>query len=168
MSFRDGDQIWITASGSCFGNLGPDDFAVLDRNGQILSEKKPSKEWPLHLMMYRKPEIQSVIHTHGPYATAWSCLLEGEEEDCIPSYTPYLSMKLGRVKCIGYHRPGSEELFAAARQALDDGDGYLLKNHGAIVRGKDLFSAFYALEELEESARMAFMLRGTAAECIEV
>lgn len=168
MSFRDGDRIYITGSGTCFGRLEETDFAVLDLEGNHISGPKPSKEWPLHLMMYQKEGISAVIHTHGPYAAAWSCLLKDHFEDCIPGYTPYLRMKLGAVKCVEYHRPGSQQLFAAAAQAVDARDGYLLKNHGAIVRGKDLFSAFYALEELEESARLAVLLQDKNVDEIEV
>ena len=168
MSFRDGDQIYITGSGTCFGNLSSTDFAVLDLAGNHISGPKPSKEWPLHLMMYQKEGIAAVIHTHGPYAVAWSCLLRDAFEDCIPSYTPYLRMKLGAVKCVEYHKPGSEKLFAAVSDALDMRDGYLLKNHGAVVRGKDLFSAFYALEELEESARLAVLMLDKNVDAIEV
>ena len=40
-----------------------------------------------------------------------------------------------------------------------DSDGYLLKQHGAVVPGKSLMDAFFCLEELEESARIAWMLR---------
>lgn len=166
LSFRDKEAIYITGSGTCFGRLKPEDFTVLDMEGKHIGGQRPSKEWPLHLMMYQKEGIQAVIHTHGPYAVAWSCLANENEEDCIPAYTPYLGMKLGKIRSIGYYSPGSEELFQAVRERLDDRDGYLLKNHGAVVRGRDLFEVFYAIEELEESARTAFLLKDRKGERI--
>jgi 3-dehydro-4-phosphotetronate decarboxylase len=36
----------------------------------------------------------------------------------------------------------------------------LLANHGPVVAGKDLETAVYATEELEETARLYLMLRG--------
>ena len=64
MSFRHGDRIYITASGTCFGTVREEDFTVLAMDGTPVSERKPSKEWPLHLALYEKsPEVGAVIHT---------------------------------------------------------------------------------------------------------
>lgn len=167
MSFRDGDRIYVTGSGTCFGTLKKEKFAVLDLEGNHISGPKPSKEYPLHLSVYReKKETGAVIHTHSFYSTIWSCLKHENEQDCIPEYTPYLKMKLGSVGMIPYAKPGSEELFAAFRERIKDSDGYLLKNHGPVVGGKNLKDAFFALEELEESARVAWTLKDEAAERI--
>ena len=120
---------------------------------------KPSKEWPLHLALFQKSaDIGAVIHTHSLYSVLWSFLPAASEEDCIPAHTPYLKMKLGTVGLIPYEKPGSEELFAAFRQRLDKSDGFLLKQHGPVVPGKSIMDAFYSLEELEESARVAWEL----------
>ncbi|MGL6201514.1 MAG: class II aldolase/adducin family protein [Lachnospiraceae bacterium] len=160
MSFRHEDYIYITGSGTCFGTLTEESFAVIDRKGNHVSGLKPSKEYPLHLKLYEKSEeIEAVIHTHSFYATLWSCLEHEKEADCIPSYTPYLKMKLGTVGLIPYHKPGSHELFAAFGERIMNSDGYLLKNHGPVVGDLDLMAAFYALEELEESCRVAWELR---------
>lgn len=160
MSFRHGDRIYITGSGTCFGLLREDLFSVLDLSGTHLSGVKPSKEYPIHLALYSKTkEIQAVLHTHSIYATLWSCLPHAEESDCIPSYTPYLKMKCGTVGLIPYAKPGSKELFDAFKTRIYDSDGYLLANHGPVVGHKDILSAFYTLEELEESARVAWELR---------
>ena len=82
-----------------------------------------------------------------------------DETDVIPDHTPYLKMKLGKVGLVPYEKPGSQALFDAFEQRVMDSDGYLLKQHGAVVPGKSLMDAFFCLEELEESARIAWMLR---------
>ena len=75
ISVRHEDKIYISASGTCFGTLRPSDFAVMDIEGNLL-EKKASKEWPLHLAVYRhKPEVQGVIHTHSTYGVLWLSLI---------------------------------------------------------------------------------------------
>ena len=56
-------------------------------------------------------------------------------------------------------QPGSQALFDAFERCVDKSGGYLLKQHGAVVPGKNLMDAFYSLEELEESAKIAWMLR---------
>ncbi len=159
MSFCHEGRIYITASGSCFGTLGAEDFAAITMEGKPLGEQKPSKEWPLHLALYEKsPEIGAVLHTHSCYAVLWSFVPGLPEQDCIPDHTPYLKMKLGTVGTVPYEKPGSQALFDAFRQRVGKSDGFLLKNHGPVVPGRDMMDAFYCLEELEESARIAWEL----------
>lgn len=162
MSFMYDNKIYITASGTCFGALTEDSFAVMDLEGHSLNGKKPSKEYPLHLFLYKKEgsEVRAVIHVHSFYGTLWSCLNhEGSEDDVIPHYTPYLEMKVGKVRLIPYGKPGSEDLFGKFKERLGRENGYLLAHHGLIVGDKSLMSAFYAIEECEESAHIAWELR---------
>lgn len=154
--------IYISASGTCFGTLTAEDFAAVGQDGTILSAKKPSKELPLHRMLYQAyPAAGAVIHTHSTYSVLWSCTsyAAAHPASCIPPVTPYLDMKLGPVGLVPYARPGSEELFAAFGRALGQSRGFLLKRHGPVVPGKDVMDAFFCLEELEESARIAWELR---------
>lgn len=160
MSFRHNDTIYISGSGTCFGALSESSFSVVDLDGNHVSGIKPSKELPLHLMLYRKDDsIGAVLHTHSIYSVLWSCLEHKNISDCVPSYTPYLKMKLGTVGLVPYAKPGSKELFDLFEKNIDQSDGYLLQNHGAVVGDKDMMSAFFCLEELEESARVAWEFR---------
>ncbi|MFT4107688.1 MAG: class II aldolase/adducin family protein [Lacrimispora sp.] len=163
LSFRHDNYIYITGSNTCFGNLDSTSFGIVDMEGNYVSGIAPSKELPLHFMLYKRSDkVQAVIHTHSFYSILWSCLEHECEEDCIPAYTPYLKMKLGTVGLIPYAKPGSEELFDSFAARMDKSNGYLLRNHGPVVADKDLMSAFYCLEELEESARVAWELTGKA------
>lgn len=160
LSFLHDGKLYITASGSCFGRLTREDFSALAPDGRLLEGRKPSKELPLHQSFYGKdPAIQAVIHTHGPFATLWSCRHTEPGDEVLPEYTPYFKMKVGKAALVPYEKPGSPELFAAFRRCLDQGDAFFLKNHGAIVGGKSVMDAFYAMEELEESARIAVMIQ---------
>lgn len=161
ISFLHEGIIYISASGTCFGTLRPDDFAPVSMDGTSLTDKKPSKELPLHQILYTKnPEIQAVIHTHSPYSILWSFTdyAQNHSEDCIPPLTPYLKMKLGSVGLVPYEKPGSKELFQAVRERVEHSDGFLLKQHGPVVPGRSVMDAFYCLEEMEESARIAWEL----------
>lgn len=167
LSFRHEDKIYITGSGTCFGGLTKDDFSVTDMEGNHIHGIKPSKEIPLHKMLYDKDtSIQAVVHTHSFYSTLWSCLHHNNEHDIIPEYTPYLRMKVGTIGLVPYAHPGSSELFNYFEKKINDSDGYILQNHGPIVGDKDLMSTFYDLEELEESARIAWELRNENANLI--
>ncbi|WP_066456807.1 class II aldolase/adducin family protein [Anaerotruncus rubiinfantis] len=162
MSFLHEGTLYITGSGTCFGTLTPEDFSRVGlADGEHTGGIKPSKELPLHQHLYQKSDaVQAVIHTHSFYAALWSCLPHPNPLDVIPSHTPYLKMKLGTVGLIPYAKPGSQELFSLFAERVGLSDGYLLANHGPVVAGKNLMDAFFALEELEESAHIAWELRG--------
>lgn len=163
LSVRIGEDIYVTVTGSCFGSLTEADFTRVPPGAPTTpapGQKKPSRELPLHLALYDRDEtVGAVIHIHSTYATLWSCLPHPDEDDVIPSYTPYLRVKLGRVASVPYAEPGSEELFAAFRARAGKPNGYLLRNHGPIVAGKTLMDAYFSMEELEEAAKIAWMLK---------
>lgn len=167
ISFMQEGRIYISGTGTCFGRLSREDFSVIDLDGNHLDGVKPSKEYPLHLLFYKKnPKVKAVIHTHSFYAALWSCCCKEEGRNVVPSYTPYLRMKVGDIGMVEYAAPGSEELFRAFEKVLDGRRGYLLKNHGLIVGDSDPLAAFYGAEELEESARIAWeMYRMEGAGC---
>ena len=113
LSFRRGDIIYITCSGSCFGTLTEKDFTVVTLQGEPLDPTagKASKEFTLHQILYQNSDqIQAVIHTHSPATVLWSCLPHDNPRDVMPHITPYLDMKLGYVAEVPYAAPGSEEL----------------------------------------------------------
>ena len=161
LSFRVGDIVYITASGTCFGTLREEELVPIRLDGTMLGTRKPSKEWPLHLALYEKSNsIGAVIHTHSIYSVLWSFVDVPDVHDCVPAHTPYLKMKLGTVGFVPYEQPGSEALFSAFRACVGLSDGFLLRQHGPVVPGRNVMDAFYNLEELEESARIAWELRG--------
>ncbi len=67
----DNDQVIVTSSGKDYSTVKADDLVITDYEGKIVKgEKKPSSELPLHLAIYkRRPDVQSIIHTHAiwPY-----------------------------------------------------------------------------------------------------
>lgn len=168
LSFIQNGTLYITGGGTCFGRLRPEDFSAVELPAMKWTGPKPSKELPLHAAVYRHdPNVSAVIHIHSTYATLWSCLPHEKEADCVPQYTPYLKMKLGTVGLIPYAKPGSQELFDSFDAHIDASDGWLLRNHGLVVGGKDLMDAFACAEELEESCKVAWMLKNTGASILE-
>lgn len=168
ISFLHDGVIYISGSGTCFGMLKAEDFSLVRlSDGKHIKGIKPSKELPLHQSFYRKSDdIQAVIHTHSFYSVLWSCLQHENMEKLIPQYTPYLTMKLGRVGWIPYAKPGSQELFQTFEKNINECNGYLLANHGPVVGGRNLMDAFFCLEELEESAHIAWELKDEKAQLI--
>ena len=158
ISVRTEQGFVISPTNSCIGFLDRHDLSVLDKHGNLISGEKPSKEFQLHKAFYdKRPKDHAVIHLHSTYATAISCL-DLPESELIPTLTPYLSIRLGRIARVPYFAPGDNALAEAVRKVAASTAGVLMSNHGPIVSAVNLASAMYAIEELEESAKLALLL----------
>jgi len=78
----------------------------------------------------------------------------------LPAITAYGVMKLGKVKLLPYFMPGDPAMGQAIRGLAGKRSAVVLANHGPVVAGKDLEAAVYAIEELEETAKLALLTRG--------
>ncbi len=105
----------------------------------------------------------AVVHLHSTHATAVSCLPEIDPDDCIPPLTPYVVMRVGRVKLVPYVRPGDPAMGELIRALGGKYAAVLLANHGPVVSAKDVETAVFASEELEETAKLVLLLRGEKA-----
>lgn len=161
ISVRVEDEIRITPTGASLRKLAPEQIARVDLNGKSLDDNKPSKETPFHLAIYRqRPEARAVVHLHSTYSVMLSCLETLDEDEPIPPLTPYYFMRVAPLGVVPYFRPGSPALFAAVEQAALRHHCLLLRNHGAICCGASLSEAADRAEELEETAKLFFLLRG--------
>jgi ribulose-5-phosphate 4-epimerase/fuculose-1-phosphate aldolase len=161
MSAAVDDGILVTPTNSCLGFLDPAKISKITRDGHHISGDKPSKEVFLHKAFYEtRPQTGAVVHLHSTHATALSCLSDIDPDDCIPPLTPYVVMRVGHVKRLDYVRPGDEKAGDLIRALGGKYAAILLANHGPVVTGKDIVSAVYAAEELEETAKLLVMLRG--------
>jgi ribulose-5-phosphate 4-epimerase/fuculose-1-phosphate aldolase len=141
------------------GRLDPKQLSRLDENGRHIDGAAPTKEAWLHLAMYRsRPQDAAVVHLHSTYATALSCRTDRPAGDVLPALTPYVVMRVGRVALVPYGRPGDAALGEAVARLAPEHRALLLANHGPVVAGKDLDTAVAAAEELEETARLFFLL----------
>jgi ribulose-5-phosphate 4-epimerase/fuculose-1-phosphate aldolase len=156
-AYRDGYV--VTPTNSCIGFLAFDELSVLNKKGELIGGKPPSKEFLLHQTFYdQQPNVGSVIHLHSTYATAVSCLTPEDENDVIPAITPYLRMRLGPICRVPFYAPGAVELVQAVAERAANFKGVLMANHGPIVASDNLEKAMYAMEELEESAKLQLLL----------
>jgi 3-dehydro-4-phosphotetronate decarboxylase len=151
----------MTPTNSCLGRLDPATLSKVDAKGSLLSGDKQTKESFLHLSVYgQRPEAGAVVHLHSTHSVAVSCLADVDPQQPIPPITAYYVMKIGNLVLLPYYAPGDMALANAVREVAGKHHAILLANHGPIVAGKDLESAVYATEELEETARLYLMLRG--------
>ncbi len=161
LSVRADDGWLMTPTNSCLGRLDPATLSKVDAKGNLLSGDKPTKESFLHLSVYeRRPAAGAIVHLHSTHSVAVSCLADTDPKQPIPPITPYYVMKIGNLVLLPYYAPGDMTLANAVREVAGKHHAILLANHGPVVAGKDLESAVYATEELEETAKLYLMLRG--------
>ena len=175
ISARCDDGWLLTPTGSSLGSLDPGRLSKLDRSGRLVSGDAPTKESFLHLAMYEERErSRAVVHLHATHSVAVSVLEEVDPANVLPPLTAYYVMRVGRLPLVPYFAPGDAALAAAVRGYAGRHHAVLLANHGPVVAGTSLAAAADAVEELEATARLYLLLRGsrvrplTEAQCDEL
>ncbi|WP_305969012.1 MULTISPECIES: 3-oxo-tetronate 4-phosphate decarboxylase [unclassified Mameliella] len=154
-------SVLVTPTGVSMGILDPARISHLDPQMRLLSGDAPTKETPLHAAFYEtRAGTGAVVHLHSTHSVALSMLPETDPDDVLPPLTPYSIMKLGKVKLLPVFLPGDPAMGDAVRGLAGQRSAVLLANHGPVVAGKDLGAAVYAMEELEETAKLALLTRG--------
>ena len=160
ISVRLADGWLMTPTGSSMGNLDPNEISKLDLKGKLISGKSPTKESFLHIAMYdERPDSGAVVHLHSAHSVAVSCLAGIDKKNVLPPITAYYVMKIGKLPLVPYFPPGDINLAKAVKEMASNHHAVLLANHGPVVAGKTLEDAVYAIEELEETARLFLLLR---------
>jgi len=154
----------VSPTGTSFGRLDPGRLSRFDVSGTLIDGDKPTKEMPLHSAFYdTRSTAGAVVHLHSSHSVAWSMMPDLDEDDFLPPLTPYAVMNLGRVKLLPFFLPGDPAMGAAVRGLAGKRSAVMLANHGPVVSGKTVEVACNAIEELEETAKLAMMTRGVEA-----
>ncbi len=163
ISVRFEDKILVTPSGYSLGELEADDIVVLDFDFNIIEgDKKPSSESKMHALIYKKrPDLNALVHCHSPKASVFAV-------NGIPLVQPILAeniFTLGDIPVAKYYLPSSEELAQEVGSFFDVHDCVLMQNHGVIVGGKDLRTAFYKMDTVEYYAEVCILANLTGKPC---
>ncbi|WP_436398961.1 3-oxo-tetronate 4-phosphate decarboxylase [Roseobacter sp. S98] len=154
----------VSPTGMSFGRLDPARLSRFDASGRLIDGDPPTKEMPLHSAFYEtRSTAGAVVHLHACHSVAWSMMPDADEDNFLPPLTPYAIMKLGRVKLLPFFMPGDPAMGDAVRGLAGKRSAVMLANHGPVVAGKDVEAACNAIEELEDTARLAMMMRGIDA-----
>ena len=147
ISIRTGPQtVAITPSAIPYDAIEVSDTCLMSLDHGLLDgHREPSSEWPMHRAIYRTSPAEAVVHTHSPWATALSSLV-----DEMPAIHYYILRLGGETVRVAPFRPfGSQELADAVAEALADRNTALLQSHGAVSHGETLQQAFDRAELLE-------------------
>jgi L-ribulose-5-phosphate 4-epimerase len=157
VSARDKESglVVIKPSGVMYEELRPEDHVVVDLEGDIVEGSlKPSSDTASHLYIYReRPDINGIVHTHSPYATAFAAL--GRP---IPVYLTAIADEFGGpIPCAGFALIGGEEIGKQVVEHIGNSAAVLLKNHGVFTVGPTVRDAVKAAVMVEDVARSVWI-----------
>jgi ribulose-5-phosphate 4-epimerase/fuculose-1-phosphate aldolase len=151
----------VSPTGTSFGRLDPGRLSRFDARGQLIDGDQPTKEMPLHTAFYEtRSTAGAVVHLHSCHSVALSMMPDANPDNFLPPLTPYAIMKLGKVKLLPFFLPGDPAMGDAVRGLAGKRTAVMLANHGPVVAGADVEAACNAIEELEDTARLAMLTRG--------
>ncbi|MEM1427825.1 MAG: aldolase [Pseudomonadota bacterium] len=157
----------VSPTGTSFGRLDPARLSRFDARGTLIDGDKPTKEMPLHTAFYdTRSTAGAVVHLHSCHSVALSMMPDADPDNFLPPLTPYAIMQLGRVKLLPVFLPGDPAMGEAVRSLAGKRSAVMLAHHGPVVAGRDVEAACNAIEELEATARLALLTRGTPAKSL--
>ena len=157
VSARDAESglVVIKPSGVPYEELRPEDHVVVNLEGDVVEgDLKPSSDTASHLYIYRhRPEVNGVVHTHSPYATAFAAL--GRP---IPVYLTAIADEFGGpIPCAGFALIGGEEIGQQVIEHIGESPAVLLKNHGVFTVGATAEAAVKTAVMVEDAARTVWL-----------
>lgn len=148
---RESGRMYITPGSYPYEIMTVEDVMVIDLDGNILDgPHKPSSEWRMHAAVYRaKPDVNAVVHTHSPFATAFAI----NNMEIPPILYELIYFLGGNVRVAEGAIPGTPEVGENCVKVLDNRNGCLMGNHGALAVGKDLPAAYTRAVYIEDAAK---------------
>ncbi len=146
------DRLLITPSGSCLGELKPDQLLYVDFSGHVFSgEGRATSELPMHVSAYReRPDIRAVLHAHPPITTGFTVAGHTLAQCIIPEVV----LIFGSIPTSQYATPSTQEGAEVIKTLIKHHDAIILDRHGTLTVGKSLIEAFRKLEKVEYCARV--------------
>lgn len=153
------NSFWITPTRIRKNTVTPDQLIEISiETGEIkknLNGLDPSVEFPMHLKIYKEiTKVNSIIHTHAPYATAYSLL---EQPEPVPHLTAELKILVPKIIVTPFASSGSKKIGEVVSKGLNQCDTIILKNHGTVsvsINKETLIDAIIKTRGLEEMLKL--------------
>ena len=142
----DDETILLTGHATCLGLLQEKDILRMKLDGEMLEEGSVSTEKLLHTEIYKNfPETTAVVHTHTTYTNAYFL-----RNVTFTSQIFEAKMYLGEIKSVEQLTPAVTDA-APVIEALKRNNITVLRHHGVVAKGSDLFDCFLLIQALEEA-----------------
>jgi L-fuculose-phosphate aldolase len=147
------DLYWTNVLDLCFEEMVEKDLVLLDFDGNVLeSDRQVSPGIDFHQAIYmRRPDINSVVHTHGEWSTAQSAF-------CRP-------IKMYQNLCTYFYNTiaisPDDTLEAITPILRDDTVAVMMPWHGAIMMGQTIEDAAALIVTYEYCAKLDIRLSAT-------
>ena len=150
----DGNNILVTATGTCLGSLTYDDVIKVDLSSEVdIKKERLTSEFPLHSLIYKNFPHKAVIHCHATLINAYFALYPE-----IKPLTFESKLYLGNIPVVEQDTPTVTRPQAVV-EALKSSNIVVLKNHGVISVADKFSDALYLIEALEEAIKAAAVAR---------
>jgi len=149
VSARTENGFLVTPAGVPYRDLTPMQIVEMSLAGETrAASPRPSSEWRMHAAIYaQRPDVEAIVHTHSPRATALACAGRG-----IPPFHYMIALAGGDIRCMLYCTFGTAELAQSAVRGLEGRRAVLLGNHGVMAVGSSLREAHSVAIEVENLA----------------
>lgn len=145
------DAFLVTPTAMDYDTMLPSDVVLVDEQGiTIDGKRRPTSDMAAVLYIFNHlPQVNVVIHTHQPYATALGLVVDELPAD----FTTVIDELHAAVHVAPFTRSSDEGMGVLTVEHLGDALAVILKHHGVIAVGKSIDQALTAAVYLEESCQ---------------
>ncbi|HSV43020.1 MAG TPA: class II aldolase/adducin family protein [Candidatus Bathyarchaeia archaeon] len=148
------DRFAITATQTCLGLLRDEDVVLMRMGGEVEMGGRPSSEWRLHRAVYQGVSgCDAIVHVHALYTNAFFLRNDRLEPKILEA-----KFRLGNVGVVNQTTLNVEDCGSVV-MALQQSPLAVLRNHGSLAVGKNLFDCFVLLQTLEEEVKTDVICR---------
>ena len=149
---------WTLEFGYGFDEATAGRMVLVDDDLKPLSGGRPNPGVRFHVWIYRqRPDVQAIVHTHAPHASALSCTSSSLRTIHMDSAMLHGTAHLAEWPGV----PVADDEGRIISGALGEAKTILLANHGLLAAGASVEEATYLAVFFERAARM--QLRAMAA-----
>jgi L-fuculose-phosphate aldolase len=142
---------WTLQFGYGFEEAQAERMVLVDEDLQPLRGGRPNPGVRFHIWIYKKrPDVQAIVHTHAPYASALSCTSSSLKTIHMDGAMLHGTAHLPDWPGV----PVADDEGRIISGALGDAKSILLANHGLLAAGSSVEEATYLAVFFERAARM--------------
>jgi L-fuculose-phosphate aldolase len=154
ISILQGDNIFITCTGSMLDELDEGQIVKVDRKSPSAGDQKASSETCVHRAIYLNTSARAIMHTHSPFAVALTLL----ERDTVMPIDSEGIIFLGSIPIVE-GQFGTDDLAKTVSEALQSHKVALARGHGVFAAGSNLLEAFSRASMAEHSAQVRYLVK---------